>query len=139
MSESSEQWTEGVHHVGLTVPDLEAALGFFTAGLGMKQVGEVASYPAAFVSDGDVMITLWRAKDPASATPFDRQQVIGLHHLSLQVAGVNRLDALHEKLATREDVLIEFAPEPLGEGPTRHMMCAIPGGIRVEFIAPAQN
>ncbi len=27
--------------------------------------------------------------------------------------------------------------EPLGGGPTRQMMCNIPGGIRVEFIAPA--
>jgi hypothetical protein len=34
-------------------------------------------------------------------------------------------------------VKIEFAPEPLGGGPTRHMMCAIPGGIRLELIAPA--
>ncbi|MBW2242344.1 MAG: VOC family protein [Deltaproteobacteria bacterium] len=139
MSESSEQWTEGVHHVGLTVPDLEAALRFFTEGLGMKQVGEVLSYPAAFVSDGHVMVTLWRAKDPENATPFDRQQGIGLHHLSLQVAEATRLDALHERLAAWEDVEIEFAPEPLGGGPTRHMMCAIPGGIRVEFIAPASS
>ncbi len=30
---------------------------------------------------------------------------------------------------------MEFAPEPLGGGPAKHMMCAIPGGIRVEFIA----
>ena len=35
------------------------------------------------------------------------------------------------------DVAIEFAPEPLNGGPTQHLMCNIPGGIRVEFIAPA--
>ena len=32
---------------------------------------------------------------------------------------------------------IGFAPEPLGDGPTQHMMCYIPGGIRMEFIALA--
>ena len=31
---------------------------------------------------------------------------------------------------------VEFAPEPLNDGPVRHMMCRIPGGLRVEFIAP---
>lgn len=139
MSDSSERWTEGVHHVGLTVPDLEAAQRFFTEGLGFEQVGEVASYPAVFLSDGHIMLTLWRAKDPETAIEFDRQHGIGLHHLALQVPETKSLDALHERLAQRDDVAIEFAPQPLGGGPTRHMMCAIPGGIRVEFLAPAQG
>jgi len=63
--------------------------------------------------------------------------VIGLHHLALRVADADALTALHEDLAARRDVAIEFAPEPLGDGPARHMMCAIPGGIRLELIAPA--
>ena len=46
-------------------------------------------------------------------------------------------NGLHDKLATTDGVAVEFAPESLGGGPTRHMMCAIPGGIRMEFIAPA--
>ena len=32
--------TEGVHHVGLTVPQLEEARIFFVEGLGFEQVGE---------------------------------------------------------------------------------------------------
>jgi len=81
------------------------------------------------------MITLWQAADPATATPFDRKNVIGLHHLALGVEDHAALDALHETLAGTEGVEIEFAPEALGGGPARHMMCAIPGGVRVEFIA----
>ena len=50
----------------------------------------------------------------------------------------NGLDALHQRLLERGDVAIEFPPEPLKGGPTRHMMCHVPGGIRVEFITPAQ-
>lgn len=129
--------TQGVHHAGLTVPDLAAARTFFQEALGFTQVGEVPDYPAVFLSDGTVMITLWQAEDPANAVPFDRRRVIGLHHLALRVPRQEGLDALHRELAARKDVKIEFAPEPLGAGPTRHMMCAIPGHIRLELIAPA--
>ena len=131
--------TQGVHHAGLTVPDLAAARTFFQEALGFKQVGEVPSYPAVFLSDGTVLITLWQALDPANAVPFDRRRVIGLHHLALRSPGQEELDALHRDLAARQDVQIEFAPQPLGGGPTRHMMCAIPGHIRLELIAPAAS
>ncbi|MGI9590426.1 MAG: VOC family protein [Myxococcota bacterium] len=137
MSRQNDRWTAGAHHVGLTVPDLQAALGFFTEGLGYEQVGEVPDYPAAFVSDGATMITLWQAENGAEAQPFDRRRQLGLHHLAIRVPD-GGLDALHERLAARDDVAIEFAPEPLGGGATRHMMTRIPGGLRVEFIAPAQ-
>jgi len=129
--------TRGVHHVGLTVPELGAARRFFVDGLGFRQVGEVPDYPAAFLSDGTSMITLWQAEDPASAVAFDRRRVIGLHHLALRVADAAALETLHRALAERDDVDVEFAPEPLGGGPSRHMMCRIPGNIRLEIIAPA--
>lgn len=129
--------TRGVHHVGLTVPRLAETRRFFLETLGYSQVGELPDYPAVFVSDGQVMVTLWQAADPERARSFDRRQAIGLHHLALAVGSEADLKALHERLATTDGVEIEFAPEPLGGGPTRHMMCAIPGGIRVEFIAPA--
>jgi len=129
--------TAGVHHVGLTVPDLPRAVAFFTETLGFEEVGGNPDYPAVFVSDGSVMITLWRCADPSSATAFDRKAVIGLHHLALRVADAAALDAVHAELAKVDDVAIEFPPEPLRGGPARHMMCAMPGGIRLEFFAPA--
>ena len=76
--------TQGVHHAGLTVPDLAAARRFFEEALGFSVVGERPDYPAAFVSDGVVMLTLWRAEDPAAAIPFDRKKGIGVHHLALR-------------------------------------------------------
>ena len=134
MSQSAA--TQGVHHVGLTVPDLGAARRFFVERLGYQQCGEKPDYPAVFVSDGKVLLTLWQVKDPARAVPFDRLQNVGLHHLALAVPGRAALDDLHAKLVGLGDVEIEFAPEPLGGGPARHMMVRIPGGVRVEFIAP---
>ena len=127
--------TRGVHHVGLTVPNLAETRAFFIDTLGFTQVGEKPDYPAAFVSDGSVMITLWQAADAESAVPFDRRNVIGLHHVALKVENPEALEALHGRLAATQGVEIEFAPEPLGATPLKHMMCAIPGGIRVEFIA----
>ncbi|MDX1576497.1 MAG: VOC family protein, partial [Kiloniellales bacterium] len=111
--------------------------GFFLDTLGFSQVGEMPDYPAVFLTDGTTMITLWQATDPATAVAFDRRNVIGLHHVALKVADADVLATLHHKLSATEGVAIEFAPEPLGGGATRHMMCAIPGGIRMEFIAPA--
>ena len=137
MTRSDSPTTRGVHPVGLTVPDLDRTRAFFLDTLGYEQVGEVPDYPAAFVSDGQVMVTLWQAEDPATATPFDRRRNIGLHHLALQVEPGPALDTLHEELAARDDVEIEFAPESLGGGATRHLMCRIPGNIRLEIIAPA--
>ncbi len=127
--------THGAHHIGLTVPDLDTTRTFFTDVFGLKQVGEVPSYPAVFLSDGTVLITLWQATDPATAVPFDRKKVIGLHHFALKVENVDVLHQLHETLKTTPGVEIEFAPEPLGGGPTHHMMFYIPGGIRMECIA----
>jgi catechol 2,3-dioxygenase-like lactoylglutathione lyase family enzyme len=128
--------TRGAHHAGLTVSDLVAARAFFQDALGFEQVGELPDYPAVFLSDGVVMITLWQVEDPTSVVRFDRRRNIGLHHLALRVADNAALDELSRELAGRRDVEIEFAPQPLGEGPTRHMMLAIPGGIRLELIAP---
>ena len=129
--------TQGAHHIGLTVPDLEKTGRFFTETLGYAQVGEVPDYPAVFLSDGTTIITLWRAADAETAVSFDRRNVIGLHHLALTVQSLDALETLHGDLQSTDDVVIEFAPEPLGGGPTQHMICAIPGGIRVEFIAPS--
>jgi len=127
--------TRGVHHVGLTVPDLASARRFFVEALGYEQRGEAVDYPAVFVSDGTTLITLWQVKDLSRAVPFDRTCNIGLHHLALAVDGDAALDALHERLVQRDDVEIEFAPEFLRAGPTRHMMVHIAGGLRIEFIA----
>ncbi len=124
--------TLGLHHAGLTVPDLRATRAFFEEALAFEVVGEKPDYPAVFLSDGTIMITLWQAD--ANARAFDRRGNVGLHHLAFRVAD---LDAVHDRLRARADVTLEFAPEALGGGATRHLMCAVPGGIRVEFIQPA--
>ena len=126
--------TQGIDHVGLAVHHLDATLDFFTATLGFEKVGEVADYPAVFVSDGIVMITLWQVTDPNTATNFDRHGNIGLHHLALRVGSMDELENVFQTLENTEGVEIECPPIPLGSGNGAHMMCIEPGGIRIEFI-----
>lgn len=126
--------TEGAHHIGLTVPNVEETAAFFVDILNFEKVGGRPAYPAIFVSDGTMMVTLWQAD--AGATAFDRRANLGLHHLAFRVPNAEALEAAHQAIQAADGAEVEFAPEPLNDGPVRHMMCRIPGGLRVEFIAP---
>lgn len=129
--------TQGVHHIGLTVPDLDQARDFFCGFLGFTEVGGVPDYPSIFVSDGAMLLTLWRAADPLTARAFDRRANIGLHHLSLSVADDAALDAAWEKVSAHPEVVVDVAPCPIRPGSaTRHFLIFIPGGIRLELATP---
>jgi len=135
-STDSTAFTNGAHHIGLTVPNIIKTRDFFVETLNFKQVGEKPNYPAVFVSDGTITLTLWQSIDPNNTKPFDRKNNIGLHHLALRLNPEVSLESLHERLIDSGNVEVEFKPEQLGSGTTKHMMCIIPGGIRLEFIAP---
>ena len=126
--------TTGVHHVGLTVSDLEASAKFFIELLGWKEMKRT-DYPAVFVSDGLIMLTLWSAQVFPSRE-FDKDANIGLHHIALTMESIEEMNKLHGKL-NDAGIEFEFLPENLGNGPTQHMMCYEPSGIRVEFICPS--
>ena len=127
--------TQGAHHIGLTVPNVSAARNFFVEALGFSEVGGKPDYPAVFVSDGSVVLTLWQAIDPESSVPFDRKNNVGLHHLALKVDSLATLNSLYETLSALANVEIEFSPESMGGGPSEHFIVYIPGGIRLEFVA----
>ncbi|MEN8215558.1 MAG: VOC family protein [Pseudomonadota bacterium] len=124
--------TKGSHHIGLTVSNLEESALFFTSLLGWKEVRRDNEYPAIFVSDGSIMVTLWKNKEEPS-TAFDKNRNIGLHHVAFLVESEYDLSNIHQKLEENK-VKIEFSPELLRQGPAKHMMCYEPSGIRVEFI-----
>ncbi len=123
--------TTGVHHIGLAVSNLEGSAEFFTKILGWEEVKRREDYPAIFVKDGAVMITLWKTltEDPVK---FDRKTNVGLHHLALRVNSKDALFRLSDVLKANQ-IEIEFEPTLLGEGPSMHMMCYDPSGLRIEF------
>ena len=129
--------TQGAHHIGLAVRDVAEARDFFVEALGFTVAAERPDYPAIFVSDGTTLLTLWQVADPASATPFDRRANIGLHHLALRVADLEALRTVFARVQGHPGTVIEFDPEPIREGATtHHFICAMPGGIRIEFATP---
>jgi len=129
--------TRGVHHVGLAVPDIELARSFFCEALGYRTIGGNPEYPAHFVSDGATLVTLWQIAEPETAVPFDRKRNVGLHHLAIAVADQAALDTVFDRVSAWPGASIEFPPCALSEGSkVRHFMCAIPGGVRVEFATP---
>jgi catechol 2,3-dioxygenase-like lactoylglutathione lyase family enzyme len=125
--------TCGVDHVGLSVRDLASTRKFFCDCLGWKVVGERKDYPAAFVSDGHGVLTLWQVESPSEAIPFDRRANVGLHHLALAVVDRAGLDTLYKRVSAWPDVVVEFGPEQSGAGPKIHFMVREPSGVRMEF------
>jgi len=129
--------TSGVHHVGLTVSQLERSAAFFTELLGWREVKRNPAYPAIFVSDGKVMVTLWQALDEP-VVAFDRRRNVGLHHLAFAIESEAQLRALHQRLVDA-GVEIQFAPESIGAGPAKHFICFDPSGVRIEFTWPGPS
>ncbi|SAL60889.1 Glyoxalase/Bleomycin resistance protein/Dioxygenase superfamily protein [Caballeronia peredens] len=125
--------TSGIDHVGLTVPQLDTTRDFFVQCLGWKVVGEKPDYPAVFVSDGTLLVTLWQVKEVSAPVEFDRRKNIGLHHLALRATNEAAFNEILERVSAWPGVTLEFRPELLGNGPKRHMMLFEPGGIRIEF------
>lgn len=133
VSPKDQAITEGVHHVGLSVSDLQKSVDFFIDVLNFKKVGEKPNYPAIFVSDGKVTLTLWQVEDPENFTAFDRKQNVGLHHIALKLPSIEVLNTVHEKLKDY-GVEIEFPPTPRATPNSQHLMCTIPGGPRMELV-----
>ncbi|MGA9334145.1 MAG: VOC family protein [Rudaea sp.] len=126
--------TMGIDHVGLAVSDLEGSRRFFVERLGWHVVGANPAYPAIFVSDGCIRLTLWQVDTSNDYVPFNRRKNVGLHHLALKVADTAALERIHEQALTWPEVEIEFAPQQVGNGPRVHCMMYEPSGIRVEFV-----
>lgn len=128
--------TQGLHHLGLTVSKLEESAAFFTSILGWTEVKKDPEYPAVFVSDGCVMVTLWKNREEPPVA-FDRARNVGLQHAAFLVNSAEDLTLLHKKL-TEHSVELQFPPQALANGKGMHMFCFEPSGIRVEFIWPGQ-
>lgn len=126
--------TQGVQHIGLAVSNLEESAAFFTDLLGWQEVKRREDYPAIFVKDGAMTLTLWKTQTEAPVQ-FDRKNNVGLHHLALRVETKDSLYRILEVLKANQ-VDIEFEPTLIREGPSMHMMCYEPRGIRIEFHYP---
>lgn len=128
--------THGIHHLGLTVSKLEESAEFFVSLPGWHEVRRNNEYPAIYVSDGSIMLSLWAIKQQP-LIEFNKDRNIGLHHAAFMIGNEDDLDNIYKHLASN-GTPIEFSPELLNKGPAKHMMCHEPSGIRIEFIWPGK-
>ena len=124
--------TQGVHHVGLTVGDLEASVKFFEDVLEFERIGGRPDYPSVFVSDGSVMLTLWQAKVD-EPTAFDRTCNIGLHHLCIRMADEASLNEAFDRAQKYPGVEVEFSPTTVATNNGSYAMVYEPSGNRIEL------
>lgn len=129
---AAEKATGGFDHLGLSVSDLEASTNFFLNVLEFDVAGRDSKYPAVFMNNGEMTLTLWEISD--QAVEFDRKRNVGLHHLAIGVPSFKALDDLYEKIRKTPNIVIEFAPELAYGGPAKHMMIREPSGNRIELV-----
>jgi len=129
---ADEQAVGGIDHIGLSVSNLETTTEFFVDALGFKVGGRNEKYPAAFLNNGEMRLTLWQTNDEPVA--FNRKDNVGLHHLAIKVGSFEALDALYETVKEYQGVVIEFSPELSNGGPAKHMMIREPSGNRIELV-----
>jgi len=93
--------TGPVHHLRLTVTDVDRARDFYTQVLGFAVVMDLN--PGYFLSNGSVGLGLGPHPDPATAAPGDRfdENRVGLDHLSFGVADRAALEAAAAVLDAR--------------------------------------
>ncbi len=86
--------TESLHHVVLTVSDVERSCEFYTENLGFRKVMDIPGR-GYMVSNGFTAIILARAPDPARAITNDRfdENRVGLDHLAIKVGSRAELEA----------------------------------------------
>src|ERR671911_2014432 len=94
--------TGPVHHLRLTVSDVERSQAFYTEVLGFQHVMDLPS--GVFLSNGAVGLGIGPSPDPSRAPRDDRfdEARIGLDHLSLAVASRDELERARQLLDERE-------------------------------------
>ena len=130
--------TGGVHHVTLTVSDVNRSADFYNAQLGFQTV--VAFDSKIALSNGSLLLVLAPPSDPAQATTHDRfnENRIGLDHMSFSVGDRTEL----EKAAHRLDAADVERGEIRDLGPAFGiyvMAMRDPDNIQIELTAPHEN
>jgi glyoxylase I family protein len=123
---------QAIHHVRLTVTDVERAQAFYTGVLGFQLLRQVPN--GVLLTQNGFLLGLTAPYDPTAAPPADRfsEHRAGLDHLSFSVASRADLDAAAQF----------FDAEGISHGtindigPVYVMAFRDPDNIQLELTAP---
>lgn len=127
--------TGSVHHLTLTVTNMQRSVEFYTSFLGFQLVMEFG--PRRLLSNGSVILALTPPPDPAQAIQGDRfsENRVGLDHVSLNVA----------RRADLETAIRLFADRGIAHGEIKDLGADLglyvlafrdPDNIQLELTAP---
>ena len=146
----------GIDHVGLTVPDLDQAVAFFTDVLGCQLVtgfGPLADPKGSFMQDllavdpkaviekvglmrcgFGANLELFQYSAPGQATVFPRNSDIGGYHIAVNVDDIDAAVAYFDAKGVRHN----WGPLAVTEGPTAGQSIIYfyaPWGLQMEAIS----
>ena len=106
--------TGAVHHLRLTVTDVDRAREFYTGLLGFQVVMELPS--GVLLSNGSVLLGLGPAPDPRQAIRGDRfdENRVGLDHISFSVESRDELEqavTILDKQGVSHGVITDLGPD----------------------------
>ena len=140
-----------LHHIGLTIPDLDEAVGWFESALGMTTTlttaasGELPSrmlavpdavYRAAMVQAGDQWLELMDFSSPSGQALLPPEGDVGALHLGFAVEDVDAA----APLLRRRGIEITAEPATIASGPdagARLMSVRGPAGLRIQLTGGA--
>lgn len=128
--------TGAMHHVSLTVTDLQRSVDFYTTHIGFDLLLEFEPN-RALISNGAVLMSLGLPYDPQRAVADDafNENRVGLDHISFAVAD---LQALEEAADYFDEVGVDRGEiRDLGEGFAIYVMAVRdPDNVQLELTAP---
>jgi methylmalonyl-CoA/ethylmalonyl-CoA epimerase len=130
-----------IDHVGVAVPSIDEALARYRAVLGLeareRELVEAQKTEAALLPIGETSIELIEPKGNEGLAKFLDKRGPGLHHIAVEVEGIESALALLESLGVP---LLDKAPR---RGARGHKVAFVhpkaTGGVLVELVEPEEG
>jgi glyoxylase I family protein len=124
-----------VHHIAITVTDVERSVAFYSEILGFQKVAEFST--RAILHNGHTLLALTPPTDPSQAISQDRfnENRVGLDHISFAVENLAEMD--RAKALLDERGIEHGTVNDLGEGVAIYVMSfRDPDNVQLELTAP---
>jgi glyoxylase I family protein len=140
MTEADTPMLTAIHHVALTVTDVEASVAWYERVLGFQRAAEVAHYQASSSGHGIMLLhpgsglpVILHHHDANASEPFDESRT-GLDHVGLVVPTRAQLDQWQRRFS--EMGVTQSPIVDLEEYDVAVLVFRDPDDIQLELVAP---